>query len=441
MALISYIDGPNRRIYLSADTIGVDVHPIDVYKEMRTLRRTDEALRSFDVFLTAYGNVDKGGGKATERYVQCMSGTRIVPFDTTHVLTIIGTIITDDGLEGVYCFDRSLLTSSTTVDINYIPPQVEIITISTGGATPQSLWEYNERTLTSGAASGDVNVVSVNGITVTSPSDFGASASEIVSELLNTDVTLFTQTETIGEAIFITAFLSKSVYVDTDALINGDGCQTYPFNNVNDAKDFAELSGIKNIIVAGDVVVPQNIKNVNIHGIGLAKVNLNGQDASGSKFTNVYLSGDYTGSIIAQECQIGDGFIFDGHFETCELMGDHFIRPEVGVSLINCLSGIPGISRPTISANSSLPTYISIRSWRGGLTIKDFDHVDDVISVGVAEGSLTFDSSCTLGTMVARGTCLFIDETNGATVIDETTHQTKIDQQHTYTKNTVIAMS
>ena len=70
MALIDHIDGPNRDIYLSADTVGMDdLHPIDIYKEYRALRRTDESLRNYAPLMAAYGNVPKTSTKATERYV------------------------------------------------------------------------------------------------------------------------------------------------------------------------------------------------------------------------------------------------------------------------------------------------------------------------------------------------------------------------------------
>ena len=128
MAIISYIDGLARKIYLNQGV--TKFHPIDIYKEMRTLRSSNETLRSYDVFLKAYGNIPKGGGKATERYVQTINGTKIVPYNDTHTLTVTGTIITDDGYEGVYCFDRTNLTHQ--VDINYVPPQVEVITVSSG---------------------------------------------------------------------------------------------------------------------------------------------------------------------------------------------------------------------------------------------------------------------------------------------------------------------
>jgi hypothetical protein len=133
MAVIDYIDGPNRRIYLHADTVGVAVHPIDIYKEMRTLRHTLPALRQYDAFLSASGNIPKSAGKFTERFVTCLTGTRVVPYDVTHVLTITGTIITDAGAEGISCFDKAPLSLTSRVDIVYIPPQVEIIEVNVGG--------------------------------------------------------------------------------------------------------------------------------------------------------------------------------------------------------------------------------------------------------------------------------------------------------------------
>jgi hypothetical protein len=132
MAIIDHIDPENRKIYLSSDTVNTSINPIDIYKEMRTLRRENENLRPYDVFIKAYGHIPKGNNKYTERYIVLQKGTLIVPYDTSHILTITGTILTDDGHEGVDCFDRIDLSSDTVVDINYVPPQVEIIAVNTG---------------------------------------------------------------------------------------------------------------------------------------------------------------------------------------------------------------------------------------------------------------------------------------------------------------------
>ena len=142
MALIDHIDGINRDIYLGIDTVGASVHPIDIYKEYRTLRRTDETLRVFAPLLQAKGNDPKGNSKATERYVVLLEGTRIIPYDVSHTLTVTGVIITDDEQEGIACFDRGPLSPTTIVDINYVPPQVEIITVSSGSGL--SVDEHNK---------------------------------------------------------------------------------------------------------------------------------------------------------------------------------------------------------------------------------------------------------------------------------------------------------
>ena len=136
MALIDHIDGPNRNIYLTSDSFISDLNPIDIYKEMRTLRRTDVSLRKYDLFLEAKGKDPKGSGTFTERYVVQLNGTRFIPYDTSHVLTVVGTVITDDGKSGVECFNREPLSPGVEVDINYIPKQVEVIELGTSGLTP-----------------------------------------------------------------------------------------------------------------------------------------------------------------------------------------------------------------------------------------------------------------------------------------------------------------
>lgn len=198
MPLIASIDGPNRLIHLHADTVGTTILPIDIYKEMRTLRRSDENLRKYDRFLDAAGNIAKGGGKFTERYVIEKFGTRIVPFDTSQELTVAGTIITDDGQEGIACFDRTPLTATTVVDINYIPPQVEVITITTGsGVIPQDIIDiadavWNEATAGHQAA----------GSTGKALTDGNApTVQEIVDGVLDEDISTHLAAGTVGRAI------------------------------------------------------------------------------------------------------------------------------------------------------------------------------------------------------------------------------------------------
>lgn len=133
ISLLAGIDPVTREMFLSLATVDASINPIEIYKEMRICRRLDENLRGFELYLAAFGKVPKGGGKFTERYVQERLGTRIIPYDASHGLTITGVIITDDGQEGTACFDRSSLSPGVEVDIDYVPLQVEVIEVATGG--------------------------------------------------------------------------------------------------------------------------------------------------------------------------------------------------------------------------------------------------------------------------------------------------------------------
>lgn len=210
--MVDYIDGENRLIYLDASTANASIHPIDIFKEVRTMRKVDENLQKYLSFIRADGNVLKAGVKSTERYVTLLDGTRIVPYDTSHTLTLTGTIITDDGNEGKDCFNKTLLTIGSNVDINYFPPQVEIITVITGsavtaqdkldialevwsstirtltsagsgGATAQEVWEYAQRNLTTTVFNS--NIIEVTGTPVVSVDDFKADAGGVSSGDVN----------------------------------------------------------------------------------------------------------------------------------------------------------------------------------------------------------------------------------------------------------------
>lgn len=127
MPIIDRVDGPSRRIYLHADTAGTALDLLDLYRELRALRRTDESIRPFPAFLEMQGNLSKGAGSFTERFMILRQGTKIVPADSgDHSLSISTTLIGDDGsVEGPGQFDRSAIASR--VDIAYAPKQVEVL--------------------------------------------------------------------------------------------------------------------------------------------------------------------------------------------------------------------------------------------------------------------------------------------------------------------------
>ena len=138
MPLVDSIDYTNKRIYLSADTVGASVDTIDIYKEVRALRVSTDSHRNFDPMITAGGNVQKTATTFTPKFVQLLFGCRIVPYDTSHTITITRETFTDDNLSGEQVFDLSPLSMGVGVNILINVPQVEVLVVETGvsGLTP-----------------------------------------------------------------------------------------------------------------------------------------------------------------------------------------------------------------------------------------------------------------------------------------------------------------
>lgn len=213
-------------------------------------------------------------------------------------------------------------------------------------------------------------------------------------------------------------YLQDSVYVDTEAVLNGSGTPGDPFNNIADAIDYAENIGLKKIYTYSEIVLDRNLKNFTILGVGNPVVDLNGYNVKGTEIYNCKLRGDYIESLSAQNCILDNAFHLNGIFVMCGLNGD-LICNDGDVEVIDCYSVIPGSGRPTISLSGAGATTMSVRSYSGGLTIKDINNAGDVVTVEMSQGKLTADSTCTQGELSVRGVTQFTDNSNG-TVVDTT---------------------
>lgn len=134
MPVVSSVDYVAKRIYLSAETVNSTLDTLDVYKEVRALRRTTDLHQQFRPMIIAGGNIQKTATTFTVPYVQLLYGCRIVPYNTSHSLILIRDTFTDDNFSGSECFDRSPLSSTVAVDIDVNVQEVEVRTVSVGSA-------------------------------------------------------------------------------------------------------------------------------------------------------------------------------------------------------------------------------------------------------------------------------------------------------------------
>jgi hypothetical protein len=212
----------------------------------------------------------------------------------------------------------------------------------------------------------------------------------------------------------------REIWLDPSLVSNGNGYQQSPYNNLTDAIDDAEANGITSLVLLDDITLDRNLKNFTVRGIGDPTMDFAGFDLKGCTFDHIAAEGTYTDKIIMHACNLLTGLFLNGDFENCALAGDLTCVASGTVFMKSSASSIAGLGRPTISLNGAGTTKLSVRDHGGGLTIKDCNTATDEVTVEMGQGgSLTFDVSCTDGSMVARTNGKFVDETAGATVTAE----------------------
>jgi hypothetical protein len=196
MPLVSSVDYSTKRIYLSAETVNTDLDTLDVYREVRALRRIVEDHRKFSPIILAGGNLQKLPGVFTPAYVVLTPGTYIVPFDAPQRLKVVRDTFATDGRAGRDCFDRTTTISNIDIDVDF--PEIEIREVSVGGSTltPSEIWSHPSRTLTfldlSTLEAVIENVITSN---TASPADIAVAVrAAILTELSRLDVNVSSRT-------------------------------------------------------------------------------------------------------------------------------------------------------------------------------------------------------------------------------------------------------
>ncbi len=354
MPLISYIDGINRDVFLSADTVGESVHPIDLYKEMRELRRLDEGLRRFPLFMQAKGSDAKGGGKFTERYVVLLQGTRIIPYNVSHALTIVGTIITDDGQEGIACFDRSPLSTTTRVDINYQPPQVEIVRDEVSLAAISQMSFFGE---------------------IWHDHILGTTVAEHAA--LRRDPYL------LGNSQY-----PASDHLEAVALADARKIKRFRYTGHHDLTDPVDLTGFQ---IRGDSAINDSVTIGDTPTMDRVEM------------SNLTVRGILDGAVTLRDCLVDGLTHLSGMLHQCALTPEPLVISGTDPTFLMSCYGyqIHPHSESVIDSNHSVSDII-VRDWEGALTLKNI--TQDIFITITFRGKVTIDASCTAGTYNFSGT-------------------------------------
>lgn len=301
-------DGTNRRIYLK---LGVsDIYPIeDIYHEYTNARRLDiTGLRKYAPLLRAEGNVKKGGGAFTPRYVVLIDGTKIVPYNETLQINQLGDMITDDPDVDSTLYDISSLTVPKVIFIK--PSEAEII-------------QLNSKAIEYASFNGAVHIDILNGIAGTEY-NIGTPSNPV---------------DNISDAVII-------------ANISGNG--------------FEELHIHGNLVLG----TGHNVNGFKIVGQNPNKTEITIESAAlvdGCFFMESSISGVFDGDAMLERCVINNIDYVQGRIYLCTLKG--VITLFGDLRIYNCYDGHSGSSLiPIIDMNGSGKNLI-VSNWRGQLKI------------------------------------------------------------------------
>ena len=356
-------DGTNRRIFLKAGV--ADYFPIeDLYHEYRNQRRLDENLRKFDALLKAEGNVPKGAGAFTPRYVVLLDGTKIVPYDNTIQINQLGDIITDDPDTDPSLYDTSTLTVPKVI---YIKPS-------------------------------EAETIQLNSLAI-EYSSFGGGVT--LDEFNQTGVA------TAG----------------TDYPI---GTPRVPVDNLTDAMSIAGANGFGTIFVLGNATIGSGVDYSGMIFVGESQTKTlltisAAASVANCEFYNAHVDGVLDGNAKLKDCVIEDLTFVTGYIENCVISpGEIVLGGSADAHFLDCWSGVPGLETPSIDMGGSGQS-LSMRNYNGGIEIKNKTGPDKV-SIDLNSGQIVINNTVTAGDIILRGVGKWTNKdtyTGGANVLDE----------------------
>ena len=215
--------------------------------------------------------------------------------------------------------------------------------------------------------------------------------------------------------------VSRSVWIDTEAVTNGNGYQQDPFNNFTDAVDYAEANGLTNLHVLADATVDRQLKNFIITGVGTPVIDTNGQNLDRSEILRCGLTGSYTGRIIAQECNVVGVFTLNGFFENCAF-SSNLVVPDGGLALMkDCDAFVTGATPPEIDIGGVAGTaQLVVTGYDGGMRIVNVNQVTDDVKFLTNVGRVIIDASCTLAGNINVGGVTVLNNFGTGTPNDQT---------------------
>lgn len=213
------------------------------------------------------------------------------------------------------------------------------------------------------------------------------------------------------------AFEDARVWIDTVDGLPGTvyprGTPGDPVDNLIDAQIIIQNRNLpKRLQVRGQITAgaTANLNGYNIAGASerLARLTLTaGVTTVDMVLERIEVTGTFDGRVTARESTaLSNISNFTGSMNSVGLQGTiGFGQDPTGnaYELINCFSVVPGTTTPILDFNGLSDQSINIRNFSGGLTLRELNDPDNLVSIDCDPAFVNLDSTVTEGLIVARG--------------------------------------
>ena len=218
------------------------------------------------------------------------------------------------------------------------------------------------------------------------------------------------------------ASFEGGVWVDTLATTSGTiypaGTRRAPVNNLADAQLIANLYGFSTFFVLGDLLIDSgNFESMSFVGESKNKTAItidSGANVLKCEFYEAHMDGVLDGNCVLKDCVVDSVQYVSGFIESCVLEGTVTLGGNQTAHFLDCYSGVPGSTTPTIDCGGDGPS-LAIRNFNGGVKLVNKTG-NSPVSVDLNSGQIILETTVTAGEIVIRGVGKLTNLSQGATV-------------------------
>lgn len=219
------------------------------------------------------------------------------------------------------------------------------------------------------------------------------------------------------------SYIPRVIYVDTTLVNNGEGTNSSPYNNIDDAEALFQQGGYNYISIKSTIAQPAiptaSLSGTKLKGVDkFSAININGQSLEGATIENMLVYGtqsasDINGVIIENSRIIGDYLNFKGIFKEGEVLSPTGADITISVHTQGTFLDSSIVSGGDVTFDLASSGFFGIRGSNGICKISNM--TTGTASFEVQSGEIELLSTCTGGAIRFNDGLKVVDNSLGTT--------------------------